>query len=262
MLPPRLRAHRSLQLAVLALGLLSAASNCAFLVRAVSGSRLDPLNSFISELEVPGQPDSGFFRWASLVSALLAVVFAAGLLLGLPWGRCGVAGCAALALFGVAGVIDAVIPMDCAPSASVMCMRAQEQGPTSWAYEAHTWFDVLGTVALLASLWLLGRHLRPHPGWRAVAVVGSTGFVWLTAGSGVLTVMSLWYAPGVGVAQRLQVLAISAWLVVLAIAQARRPAARTVDAASASSAGPWRSGESVGPNGCTAPEAHRGACPG
>jgi hypothetical protein len=34
----RLRAHRSLQLAVLALGLLSAASNCGFLVRAVSAT--------------------------------------------------------------------------------------------------------------------------------------------------------------------------------------------------------------------------------
>ena len=261
MLPPGLRAHRSLRLVVLAVGLLSAASNCAFLFRAVSGSRLDPLNSFISELEVPGQPDSGFFRWASLLSALLAAIFAVGLLLRLPRGRPGVAGCAALALFGIAGVVDALIPMDCAPSASVTCMRAQEQGPASWAYEAHTWFDVAGTVALLASLWLLGRHLRPHPGWQAVASVGTTGFVWLTVGSGVLAVMSLWYAPGVGVAQRLQVLAISAWLVVLATAQARRSAAHTTDACP-SSASPWRSGESVGPSGRTAPDVGRGARPG
>jgi hypothetical protein len=195
------------------------------------------------------------------VSALLAVPFAVGLLLRLPRGRAGVAGCAALALFGIAGVVDAVIPMDCAPSASVMCMRAQEQGPTSWLDSAHTWFDVIGTVALLASLWLLGRHLRPHPGWRALATVGTKGFVWLTAGSGVLTLMSLWYAPGVGVAQRLQVLAISAWLVVLAIVQARRPAAQTMDAGPASSAGPWRSGESVGPDGRAAPDVDCGARP-
>jgi hypothetical protein len=42
-------------------------------------------------------------------------------------------------------------------------------------------------------------------------------------GSGVLTLMSVWYLPGVGLVQRLVVLATSVWLAVLAVAQRRVP---------------------------------------
>jgi len=177
----------------------------------------------ISELEVPGQPFSQFFRLSSLLSGVLAAVFAAGLSRRLPPGRLGGAGCWALAVFGVAGAVDALIPMDCAPSASAVCFRAELDGPTSWPYQAHTWFDVAGTVALLAGLWLLVRHLRQRTGWRAAAVAGGIGFVWLCIGSAVLTAMAIWYLPGVGLVQRLVVLTTSAWLAVLALAQRRVP---------------------------------------
>jgi hypothetical protein len=206
---------------VLLVGLLAAASDCTFVFRAMSPSRLDPFNSMISELEVPGQPFSEFFRWSSLLSGVAAAVFAAGLYRRIPRGRLGLAGCGALAVFGVAGAVDALIPMDCAPSASVVCFRAELSGPTSWPYQAHTWFDVAGTVALLAALRLLGRHLRHRPGWRVSAVASGIGFVCMCLGSGVLTVMSIWYLPGVGLVQRLVVLATSAWLAVLAVAQRR-----------------------------------------
>ena len=208
---------------LLLVGLLAAASNCSFVFRALSPSRLDPFNSMISELEVPGQPFSEFFRWSSLLSGVLAAVFAAGLSRRLPPGRLGSAGCSALAVFGLAGAVDALIPMDCAPSASAVCFRAELDGPTSWPYQAHTWFDVAGTVALLASLWLLGRHLRHRAGWRVAAVAGGIGFVSLCVGSAVLTAMAIWYLPGVGLVQRLVVLATSAWLAVLALEQRRVP---------------------------------------
>lgn len=206
---------------LLAIGVLAAVANCAFVFRGLSPSRLDPLNSMISELEVPGQPYSAFFRWSSLLSGLAAAVFALGLLPRLPRGRRGIAGGVSLAIFGLAGAVDALIPMDCAPSASAVCFRAEEEGPDSWPYQAHSWFDVAGTAALLASLWLLGRHLRSHPAWRLAGRVGASGFWWLAAASAVLTVLAVWYLPLVGLLQRLVVLAISAWLVVLALAQRR-----------------------------------------
>jgi len=221
--PPGRDRSRVHGVVVLLVGLLAAVSNCTFVFRGMSPSRLDPFNSMISELEVPGQPLSELFRWSSLLSGIAAAVFAAGLYRRLPRGRQGLAGCAALVVFGVAGAIDALIPMDCAPSASAVCFRAELDGPTSWPYQAHTWFDVAGTVALLAALWLFGRHLRHRPGWRVAAVASGTGFTWLFLGSGVLTVMSIWYLPGVGLVQRLVVLATSAWLAVLAFAQRRVP---------------------------------------
>jgi hypothetical protein len=208
---------------VLATGLLAAAANCAFVFRALSPSRLDPLNSMISELEVPGQPFSEFFRWSSLLSGLAAAVFAVGLYRRIPPGRFAAAGCWALALFGLAGAVDAMIPMDCAPSASAVCFRAELEGPTSWPYQAHTWFDVAGTLTLLASLWLLGRHLHGQAGWRSAAVASRVGFGVLSVACAVLTVMSIRYLPGVGLVQRLLVLATSTWLAVLALAQRRIP---------------------------------------
>jgi hypothetical protein len=203
-------------------GVLAAAANCAFLFRAASDSRLDPVNSMISELEVPGQPLSWFFRGASLVSGLAALVFALGLRPRIPAGRSGQAGCLALALFGLAGAADALFPMDCAPSASAVCLRADEAQPMNWLSQAHTWFDVAGTVAVLVSLWFLGRHLVRHPEWRRASAVTRAGFAGLTAVSVVLTVMSARYLPGVGIVQRIEVLGVSGWLLVLALAVRRR----------------------------------------
>ena len=74
---------------VLLVGLLAAVSNCTFVFRAMSPSRLDPFNSMISELEVPGQPFSEFFRWSSLLSGVAAAVFAIGLYRRIPRGRLG-----------------------------------------------------------------------------------------------------------------------------------------------------------------------------
>jgi hypothetical protein len=221
--PPGRHGSRATTVAVLLVGLLAAVSNCAFVFRALSASRLDPFDSMISELEVPGQPLSELFRWSSLLSGVAAVLFAVGLGFRLPRGRLGLLGCAALAVYGIAGAVDALIPMDCAPSASAVCFRAELDGPTSWPYQAHTWFDVAGTVALLAGVWLLARHLRHRAGWRTAAVASRAALVGLLLGSGVLTVLSIWYLPGVGLVQRLVVLATSVWLAVLAFAQRRVP---------------------------------------
>jgi hypothetical protein len=210
---------------VLVSGVLAAAANCAFLFRPVSDSRLDPVNSMISELEVPGQPLSWFFRGASLLSGLAAFAFALGLRPRIPPGRLGQAGCVALGLYGLAGAADALFPMDCAPSASVVCLRADADQPLNWLYQAHTWFDVAGSVAVLVSLWFLGRHLVQHPEWRRASAVTRAGFVGVAAVSVVLTVMSARYLPGVGVVQRVEVLAVSCWLLVLTLAVRRRAAA-------------------------------------
>jgi len=207
---------------VLVSGLLAAAANCAFLFRPVSMSRLDPVNSMISELEVPGQPLSWFFRGASLLSGLAAFAFALGLRPRIPAGKDGRLGCLALALFGLAGAADALFPMDCAPSASAVCLRADEDQPLNWLLQAHTWFDVAGSVAVLVSLWFLGRHLMHHPAWRRASAITRAGFAGLAAVSVVLTVMSARYLPGVGVVQRFEVLAVSCWLLALTLAVRRR----------------------------------------
>jgi hypothetical protein len=200
-------------------GLAAAVLGCAFLLQGLSNSRLPVAGSLVSELEARNQPGSGLFRAATLLSGVAAIVFAAGLRRRVPPGALGTAGCWALGVFGLGALADALLPMDCAPSVDAVCRRREEHGTLSWPHEAHTWSSVLGTAALLASLWLLGRHLRRSHGWHRVSVLGRVGFGVLVAYSGVLTVMTAFYLPGVGLAQRIQVLAFSAWLSVLSLAR-------------------------------------------
>jgi hypothetical protein len=202
-------------------GVLAAVLGCAFLVQGLGHSTLPVAGSLVSELEARSQPGSALFRTATLLSGAATIVFAAGFRHRIPPGALATAGCWAVGLSGLGALADALLPLDCAPSVDAACRRREEHGTLSWPHQAHTWSSVLGTAALLASLWLLGRHLRHSPGWRRVSVVGRVGFGWLVAVSAAVTLMTVFHLPGAGLAQRLQVLAFSAWLSVLALAGPR-----------------------------------------
>ena len=206
-----------------ALGVLAALFDCAFLLQGFTRSTLPWADSFISELESPGQPGSGFFRWASLLAGATTALFAVGLYRRLPSGRLALAGCAALGAYGTFDVAAALMPMSCTPSVDLVCRRLDDQGDLEWTHELHTAVSVLSVVAVLLSLGLLGLHLRRSPAWRTVGVVGLVGCVALSLWSVVVSVMSVDYLPGLGVAQRVQILASGAWLAVLALACWRRP---------------------------------------
>ena len=198
-------------------GLGAAVLNCAFVLQGLTPATLDPTDSLVSELEAGNQPGSGLFRLASLLFGLVTVAFAAGLRRRLPPGRAGVAGCWALAVFGLSSVVDSLVPLECAPSADERCRRLEASGPLSWFHDGHTYSGVVGLLAVLASLLLLGRHLEGRPGWRRASLVGRVGFPWLAVYSAVVAAMTVLFSPGLGVAQRLQILAFSCWLVVLAL---------------------------------------------
>ena len=206
-----------------ALGVLAALLDCAFLLQGLSRSPLPWTDSFISELESPGQPDSGFFRAASLLAGAATVLFAVGLYRRLPPGRLALGGAWALAAYGIFGVTAALLPMSCTPTVDLVCRRLDDQGDLEWTHELHDTVSTLAVVAVLASLALLGLHLRRHPTWRRVGRVGVVGCVVLSLWSIVVAVTSAAYLPGLGLAQRIQVLGAAAWLVVLAVASWRRP---------------------------------------
>jgi hypothetical protein len=200
------------------LGLLAALFDCAFLLQGLTRSTLPWADSFISELESPGQPDSGFFRWASLLAGATTVLFAVSLYHRLPPGRLAVLGSWALVAYGSCDAAAALMPMSCTPSVDLACRRLDDQ---EWTHQVHTAVSVLAVVALLVSLGVLGRHLRRTPGWRRVGVAGLVGWVALSVWSVVVSVMAVAYLPGLGLAQRIQILAASAWLVLLALASVR-----------------------------------------
>ncbi|MGZ4507774.1 MAG: DUF998 domain-containing protein [Blastococcus sp.] len=213
-------------------GLIAAVLGCAFLVQGLTPATLDPLDSLVSELEARDQPGSGFFRLTSLLFGLAVVLFAAGLRRRLPPGPAGVAGCWALAVFGLGSVVDALVPLDCAPSAEERCRRLEATNPLAWFHQGHTYSGVVGLLAFFASLLLLGRHLEGRPGWSRASLFGRAGFLWFGLYSAGVAAMTVLFTPGLGVAQRLQILVCSCWLVVLALSpegRRDRPATPGVD---------------------------------
>jgi len=220
---PTTQPPERLSVGTTAVGLIAAVLGCAFLVQGLTPATLDPLTSLVSELEARDQPGSGFFRLTSLLFGLAVVVLAAGLRRRLPPGRAGVAGCWALAVYGLGSVVDALAPLDCAPSADARCRRLEAADPVSWFHQGHTYSGVVGLLAFFASLLLLGRHLAGRPGWRRASLLGRAGFLWFGLYSAGVAAMTVLFTPGLGVAQRLQILVCSCWLAVLSLSPESRP---------------------------------------
>jgi hypothetical protein len=193
---------------------LGGACYSSFLVAAPLGSRLSPADSYVSELEVPGQPASAFFRLTDVLAAVFIVVLAVVLLIRLWPEVRGTLGSLFLAGAGLASAADGLHPMPCTPSTSDPCKRHLDQVAIfAQLHQGHTLSSVLGVCAAVAAMVLLGssprvRRWRPRLG-RASLVVGL-----LVLGIGVIEV-PLTVGHGVGAVERLQVLLISGWIVAL-----------------------------------------------
>src|ERR671930_523998 len=156
--PPRARpppaARRRLALGGVA-GLVGAAAYSSFLFARPLGSKLDPVNSYVSELGVRTQPASAFFRASDVLAGLLIVLLALVLRDGLPRDRRREGGRAALATAGVASVVDGLHPMGCTPSVDVVCRPPPDVlGLLAQLREVHTVSSVTGVVAAVASMLL------------------------------------------------------------------------------------------------------------
>lgn len=263
--PPRGRAARVLLV-------LAGVAYASVLLEAVAGWPLDPAASFLSELAARDQPTSLVARLTDGLAGALALAGAL-LLLGpvvdarrtaralaapLPSWLRGVA-VGGLALFGLATVADAALPLDCALSLPA-CAAREAAGLVSASHHLHAVTSVVtGVGAMLAAAsaaWLA----RPRPrrparardaarpddagppeeprhhddarqGRAVVRVVHVAGVLVLLAGA-VLTAWELLdpglpVRPGEGVVQRVQVVATSVLLATCAavVSPRRRTAA-------------------------------------
>ncbi len=212
-------------------GLVGAAAYDSFLLARPLGSSLDPVNAYVSELGVRTQPASALFRGSDELAGLLIVVLALVLRDGLPRHWHGEAGRAALAIGGVASVFDGWHPMGCAPSIEAACRPHPDVvGLILQLRQAHTVSSVIGVVAALASMLLLGSLLREIPRWRRLGELGLLAALVVIA-LGLLELPLSLANHWVGLVERVQVLWISGWFVVLALlalrtASPRRAASR------------------------------------
>ncbi|CAM5480035.1 hypothetical protein GCM10010329_29780 [Streptomyces spiroverticillatus] len=177
----------------------------SWLLETAVPTRLDPRHSYVSELYAADQATRPLFTAFEFGSAALLVLAA------LAWRRQGGGpGWWALVGFGAASTADVLLPMDCAPSLEPGCNAV---------HPLHTVTSGLVHFFLFASMAWLAWWAKHHPeqgGWRTVGRWGLplTGAAMLAA---LATVGPLLEHPGWhGVPQRLHLLFVGGWLLLLA----------------------------------------------
>jgi hypothetical membrane protein len=199
-------------------GLLAGVCYSSFLLARPLGSRLSLTESYVSELEVAGQPASAFFRLTDVVAALLIVVLAIALVRRLarerPAEMRATVGCLFLAGLGLAAAADALFPMSCTPSTSEACRReVDDVAIIAQLHQGHTLSSVLGVFAAQAAMLLLGVSPRVRRRWPALARASlACGLALVVLG---LSEVPLSTQHRLGAIERLHVLLISAWLATL-----------------------------------------------
>ncbi|GAB2651159.1 DUF998 domain-containing protein [Nocardia goodfellowii] len=180
----------------------------------------DPVNTFLSELDAEGKPYRWVFATGDKITAALLVPTALTGLWIFPRRRLSTLGWAALLCFGAATIADALFPLtDCdAPSCGDDRSALFPQ-----LHQPHAMTSTLAVTSIAVAVLafsLAAFRYRPH--WRVLRelglgflLVGALATVWMLVADN----LSGDYA--LGIAQRVQVAAMSLWLGTLGIAVLR-----------------------------------------
>lgn len=200
----------------------------------VAWGDLDPVTSYVSELSAVGEPASGVWR---AVDALAGTLVALASLLALRRGRGRVIsigpgrwrrkrarrdtppspwpaiGWWALLVFGVATVLDAANPLSCAATADAACAAREAIGDVPISHRVHAYTSSIAGAALLVAIVVLTRiGVAERVPAAPVLLVAAGGYL---AGT-LWTLAEIAHLPPwpslLGVAQRAQLIAGSAWL--------------------------------------------------
>ncbi|EOM74288.1 DUF998 domain-containing protein [Rhodococcus rhodnii] len=199
--------------------LLTAAGICyaSWLAENVLDTGLAATRSFVSELGSLDAPDGFFFRTADMVTGTIAVVagllgaygFTSGALTAIHW--------FGVVLFGAATILDSRFPLRCTSARDPGCedelleQASSLHGFTSFAAATGA---VVSALALLVLVFVAA-----WPVWLRtfeLIVVGAflLGGGWMLVGTALLDPDRAW----LGVGQRIQLTAVSGWLVFAACA--------------------------------------------
>ena len=186
-------------------------ANANFLLAGPLGARVDLAVGVISELSVTGQPGAAWFRLGDGLAGLLCA------LLALPLRRDGSRGerwrAAALAAFGLGTLVSALVPLSCAPSLQTCGAGSEVAGLV------HDGVSVVGTAGAVVGVLVLAAAARGTR-WLVPVVLAALA----NLGCGLVEVVTFVQGGngGGGDAQRVQVLAVSAWIVLEALVGHRR----------------------------------------
>ncbi|QNG20841.1 DUF998 domain-containing protein [Rhodococcus triatomae] len=172
---------------------------------------VDTLRGFASELAALDQPHGVVFRTADLATGILVAVAGTVGLWRLSRGWISAVAWVGAILFGLATVADSRMPLDC--SAGAVC-------PASDAQDLHavsSFFAATGGVVSMVALLVLAVRRR-WPGWlRGFCIAAVTILLAGTAWTLVATALQDTHDVWLGVGQRTQLLAMSAWLTALGL---------------------------------------------
>ncbi|MDV6267839.1 DUF998 domain-containing protein [Rhodococcus globerulus] len=187
-------------------------------------TELDPVTSFLSELDAANQKYRDVFGNADVISAVLMLVSATLGLLVTERRKFYVAGWIALAVFGVATIADASFPLDCS---GPDCAASEPGGLLPQLHHVHALTSSVAVFAIFTAMitFTVGAfRYREHPLLRTVGlgllIVTSLATVWMLTTNGIE--LAGGGNLGLGIAQRAQVLGMSLWLCTLGCAVLRR----------------------------------------
>lgn len=186
---------------------------------------LDPVTSFLSELDAENQKYRGVFGNADILSAVLMLVAATlGLLITVRH-KLFVTGWISLAIFGIATIADASFPLECS---GANCEASAPGGLLPQLHHIHALTSSIAVFAIFIAMisFTVGAfRYRDYPSLRtfglSLVILTSLATVWMLTTNGIE--LAGGGNLGLGIAQRIQVLGMSLWLCMLGFAVSRRP---------------------------------------
>lgn len=189
---------------------------------------LDPMRSFLSELDAAHRPHRGVYVAGDVITAACSTVAAAILLAPRPAvvGATARTSVAAFGVFGAATLADALLPIECIPGVDPRC-PVEPSGLLPQLHHVHALTSTTAVFAIFTTM--IAAVIAAFRGRRwplvrtagtVVLAVASVSTVWM------LVADNLSGDYRLGLAQRIQVGAISVWLLLWgwSVARHRDPA--------------------------------------
>ncbi|WP_256255703.1 DUF998 domain-containing protein [Streptomyces sp. MUSC 14] len=182
---------------------------------------LPQASSYVSETFAADQPHRLLFGTVELFCAAILIAAAALAARAVPWGLA-LAGWSAVGVFGGCSVLDVLLPMGCAPSVEHGCPPDNFQHTTTSGLVECALFMSMALFGLAVRRPVLGRG-RPVPGRRGPVAGRWVPYLMpVSMASAIATVGPyLGHPGGQGIAQRIHLVSVAVWFVLLAV-EARR----------------------------------------
>ncbi|MFB7877335.1 DUF998 domain-containing protein [Nocardia sp. NPDC056064] len=177
---------------------------------------VDPVDTFLSELDAEGKPYREVFATADKLVGLLLIPAALGGLLVFRRRALTTTGWLALLCFGASTIADAMLPLhDCDPAVS----DCGDSGLFPQLHQPHALTSTLAVTSIAVAAFAFSAAAYRYHRWAilrefgvVVLLVGSAATIWM------LVADNLSGSYALGIAQRIQVGAMSLWLLALAAA--------------------------------------------